>query len=259
MIPTPAQFLLRFDDFCPTFSVAKWERFKGLVDEFGIHPIIAIVPDNRDSELTLENPDPEFWDRMRALEASGATIALHGYQHSCDSRGRSLVPLHHRTEFSGVPEKTQQQWIRDGLKVLQGQGLSPKLWVAPRHGFDRATLHALKNEGLKYLSDGFARVPFVRGGVTWIPQQLWVPVEKSAGLWTICIHSNHAGDWLVKRLRGFLQTHAAQFTSFDRVVAEFPATELSTGERLYELSSLTRTRLSRFKGRYLRSRMSNRT
>ena len=69
-----------------------------------------------------------------------------------------------------------------GSKTLRTYGLNPKLWVAPRHGFDRNTLRALQQEGIGYLSDGFARIPFRRGGITWIPQQLWEPVRKSSGL-----------------------------------------------------------------------------
>ncbi len=151
-----------------------------------------MVPDNQDHDLQLSPPDPEFWDRMRALEAGGATIALHGFQHLCKSKGRSLVPLHRHSEFAGVDEETQRQWIHAGLEILRGHGLNPRIWVAPRHGFDASTLRALSQEGIKLLSDGFARVPFTRGGLTWIPQQLWEPVVKPAGLWTICVHSNTA-------------------------------------------------------------------
>jgi hypothetical protein len=256
MIPGPAQYLLRFDDLCPTLSRPRWERFLPLIDEFGIQPILAVVPDNQDPELVLSEPDPEFWSQMRAMEIAGATIALHGYQHLCESRGRNLLPLHARTEFAGVSEEVQRQWIHAGLETLRGYGLNPRLWVAPRHGFDRATLCALRQEGLGYLSDGFARIPSSRGGVTWIPQQLWGPVHKSKGLWTICIHSNTAEDSLVNRLRDFLQNHAAQLTSFERVLAEYNPAELGTAEMVHEAlalwriqaSSWTRRRLHELKG-----------
>jgi predicted deacetylase len=229
-----------------------WARFESLIEEFGIHPILAVIPDNRDSDLTLESPDPEFWSRMSKMEANGATIALHGYRHVCDSRSRGLVPLHRRTEFAGVDEATQQDWIRNGLQILRGHGLSPRLWVAPRHGFDRNTLRALRSAGIGYLSDGFARVPFTRGGITWIPQQLWAPVDKGRGLWTICIHSNAAGNSLVKRLRAFLQAHAAQFTSFDRVVEEYRPRPLGLTQRVGEEIALWTTIASRRRRRHSR-------
>jgi predicted deacetylase len=230
-----------------------------LIEEFRLQPILAVIPDNQDSKLELSPPDPEFWTKMRKLEAAGATIALHGYHHLCKSRGDALLPLHHMTEFAGVAEETQRQWIRTGLGILRSQGLNPKIWVAPRHGFDTATLNALRKEGVRLLSDGFARVPCLRGGITWIPQQLWGPVEKSKGLWTICIHSNSAHSSELDRLRAFLRQHASQFTSVDRVLTELSPAKLDFGERLYAAWMQLRARASRARKRraYRTHRASN--
>jgi len=244
MLPVPAQYLLRFDDLCPTMSRSQWQSFLPLIEEFGIQPILAVVPDNRDRELQLSEPDPEFWARMRAMEAAGATIAMHGYRHLCKNWGGSLLALHHRTEFAGVYEGVQREWIHSGLEILRDRGLNPRLWVAPRHGFDAHTLHALQQEGIPVISDGFARVPFIRDGVTWIPQQLWRPVKKSKGLWTICVHANTAHDSLIRQLHAFLHRHADQFTSVDRVLAELKPTSLSLTEQLYAAWALWRTQSS---------------
>jgi predicted deacetylase len=256
MIPRPAQYLLRFDDLCPTMEHDRWQRCLTLIEEFGLKPILAVIPDNHDTELNLSPPDPEFWPWLRAMEAAGATIALHGYRHLCDSQGESLLSLHRHTEFAGVPEVTQRRWIREGRGILRGQGLNPTIFVAPRHGFDHATLRALRNEGIPLLSDGFARIPFNRGGITWIPQQLWRPVEKSSGLWTICIHSNFTHASHVDELRAFIRDHAAQFTSVDRVLAEYPPGKLGPIERLYEVLTLWRAQARRARRR--RKRLSRR-
>lgn len=242
MIPFPAQYLLRFDDLCPTYARQRWEQFAALITEFGIRPILAVVPENRDPALEVSAPDPEFWARMRALQAAGATIALHGYRHLCVNDGRSLVPLHRVSEFAGVPEPIQRQWIREGLEILRSHGLQPNIWVAPRHGFDRATLRALRAEGISVLSDGFARRPFLHHGLIWIPQQLWAPVAKSSGLWTICLHANTATEAQVEQLREFLRRHAAQITSAQRVIAEFGATPLSAAERVDAAGAILRVR-----------------
>jgi hypothetical protein len=251
MIPKPAQYLLRFDDLCPTVSRAQCQRFLSLAEEYGIKPILAVVPDNKDRSLAHSAADPEFWGRMRGMEAGGSAIALHGFRHVCKSRGKSLVPLHEHTEFAGVDEDLQRNWIHAGLQILRDHGLNPKLWVAPRHGFDRRTLRVLRGEGIKVLSDGLARVPFRRGGVTWIPQQLWAPVRKSKGLWTICIHCNAARTADLEQLREFLSQHAAQFTTVERVLEEFQPTHLSTTERMYEMLALLRARYSRTRKRLL--------
>ncbi len=249
IVPRPAQYLLRCDDLCPTVSAGRWRQLQALIAEFGIRPILAVVPDNRDPDLQLAPPDPDFWACMRVMEAGGAAIALHGYQHLCSSAGRSLVPLHGWSEFAGVAAATQREWIRDGLGILRSHGLNPRLWVAPRHGFDDRTLEALRAEGISLLSDGFARVPFTRGGLTWIPQQLWTPVEKAKGLWTICVHVGTAGDAELEELRAFLSRHSGQFTSVDRVLAELQPARLSLGESAYAQFALRRVQVSRLRKR----------
>jgi len=251
MIPRPAQYLLRFDDLCPTMSRPGWMRFKPLLEEFGVKPILAVVPDNRDADLEVSGADVEFWSEMRAMEAAGASIGLHGYRHLSGARGQSLVPMHRATEFAGIPEETQRAWIRAGLEILRGHGLNPCVWVAPRHGFDGNTLRALRSEGLGVLSDGFARVPFVRGGVTWIPQQLWAPVEKRAGLWTMVVHANSAPDELVGQLRAFLEGHVEEFTSVERVVKELRPERLGFAEGIYETMAVWRLRTSLARKRWL--------
>lgn len=245
MLPQPAQYLLRIDDLCPTIPRRRWQRLVALIEEFRLRPILAVIPDNRDENLLHSLPDPGFWAQMRALEAAGATIALHGHRHLCTSRGRSLLALHRRSEFAGVAEETQRAWIHEGLQILRDEGLRPRLWVAPWHGFDRQTLHALRAEGITVLSDGFARRPFLRDGLTWIPQQLWSPVEKPKGLWTICLHPNTFHRLQANHLRAFLSRFHRQFTSVDRVLAEMPATRLNPLERIGAAWTLERKRLAR--------------
>jgi hypothetical protein len=86
--------------------------------------------------------------------------------------------------------------------------------------------------------------------VTWIPQQLWEPMEKPHGLWTICVHPNTAEDSLVDRLRAFLRDHAAQFTSVERVLSEWRPARLGAVERLYATLALWRVH-----GRQARKRL----
>lgn len=248
----PAQYLLRIDDLCPTVSAERWARWQALIEEFRLKPILAVVPDNQDAELQVSPPDPAFWERMRDLEAAGASIALHGYRHLCGSRGRSLVNLHRTTEFAGVPGETQRAWIAEALRILHSHGLNPTVWVAPRHGFDTETIFALRGQGIAILSDGFASVPFVRDSVTWIPQQLWGPVKKAHGLWTICIHPNTASDAEIESMRSFLATHAAQFTQAARAIADFQPTTLTLFERIHAVCALRRFKLSRVVRRILR-------
>src|SRR6185503_1370501 len=158
------------------------------------------------------------------------------------SSGPSILEMHPQSEFAGVPEQTQRQWIRRGLEILRGKGLCPRLFVAPRHGFDSATLRALVEEGLGFLSDGFASRPFMRNEVFWIPQQLWEPVKKPQGLWTICLHTNTARPELEEKLDIFLHEARDQFTSFDQVISKGEPAELRWNERMRETFAAKRLR-----------------
>jgi len=244
----PAQYLLRFDDFCPTMSHTRWNRFLMIIREFGIRPILSVIPDNQSPELMLSQADPEFWARMRQLEQAGATIAMQGFRNVCASRGRSLIGAERKTEFAGVDEQQQRDWIRRGLEILHGQGLTPRMFVAPRRGVDEATLRALCAEELLFLSDGFGRAPYSRGGITWIPQQLCIPEHHSSGLWTIAIHTNSAPNTVVGMLGEFLRRYAGQFTSFDKVLAEYAPGEFGRAERWRERAAELRMRVT---GSYL--------
>jgi Uncharacterized protein conserved in bacteria (DUF2334) len=244
-----AQYLLRFDDLCPTMDAARWQRFVPLLQRFGIRPILAVVPDNQDPELRLGPPDPKFWTQMRAMQAAGATIGVHGYQHVCEAEGRGMVPVHRRTEFAGAPRECQREWIRSALAILKRQGLEARIWVAPRHGIDQRTLWVLREEGIELISDGFARRPFRKGGIIWIPQQLWGPALKRSGLWTICVHANSASDDAVKELEAFLSRFAGQFTCVERVVAEWAIAGRSVTDRLFHQRMLMRVRLARLRRR----------
>jgi predicted deacetylase len=244
-LPNPAQYLLRIDDLCPTVHSERWSSVREVIREFHIHPILAVVPDNQDDSLAKWTFNAGFWEEMRELEREGATIALHGYRHDCAARGKSLIPLHRRSEFAGRPLGEQCEYIRSGLALLREECLAPRLFVAPKHSFDRVTLRALCQEGLPYLSDGLARIPFVREGVTWIPQQLWSPSGRAKGLWTICIHPNSMGPRRVAELRRFVKHHRDQFTSFNEVIAKFRAQKLSFAESVYARLALWRIMMKR--------------
>jgi predicted deacetylase len=237
-----ARYLLRFDDLCPTISKERFERFLTIVKRHAVRPILAVVPDNHDPDLLFDNPDPHFWEKIRALEAAGATIAMHGFRHVCVSVAPSILGLHHRTEFAGIDEETQCSWIRAGLTILRDRGLCPRLFIAPRHGFDRATLRALGREGLGVISDGFATRSHTQDDVICIPQQLWEPVKKPSGLWTICIHTNTASAQLEEKLDLFLLENARQFVTFDDVINESAHACLSLTERLNAHLALKRVR-----------------
>ncbi len=242
-----ATYLLRFDDLCPTMDKARWERLLPLLRQYSIRPILAIVPDNQDPFLDRNSADPTFWNHMRELQSFGATIGLHGLGHVCTATGRSLVPLHRHTEFAGSPEIVQRSRIQRGLKILQGQALQARIWVAPRHGFDKTTLKILQEEKLFLISDGLGARAVRRGGLTWIPQQLWAPVDKDSGLWTIAYHPNTASDAQITQLEQFLARRHTQFSCVPEVIENCALPRYAPKDWIQEQWMLFRKRFSRIR------------
>ena len=247
-----AHYLLRLDDFCPTCNQPRWRQLLGLIHQAGVRPILAVVPDNQDPDLIFGAECPEFWPWVRELEAAGATIALHGYRHLPEGRGGGLLPMHHFTEFAGVDPAWQRAWIEAGLKILRSHGLTPRLWIAPRHGQDHATLHALLAEGITALSDGFARLPYRRCGITWLPQQLWGLDERGPGLWTVCLHPNTMSEAAIEAFGQTLSQRAHQFLSFDQAMAHFPPSAYHLGIAVRQRIMIERIRMARFRSRFRR-------
>lgn len=242
---TDARYLLRLDDLCPTMSRSAWERFHALIYEYKLRPILGIVPDNQDIDLILEPPQEAFWQQMRELAGVGASIGLHGLTHLNDQRGRSLVPLHRETEFAGAAEHEQQRKIQRGIHMLEAYGLEAKIWIAPRHGFDRKTLQALRHAGLTCLSDGMASRPFLLEGIVCLPQQLWMPAKKTSGLWTLCVHPSTCNEQQFIVLKDFIERHQRQFIGVDEAMRLFPPSPLRATEAMLAWARITRIRLSK--------------
>lgn len=138
------EYLLRLDDACPTMDHEKWQAVERLVLSHGIRPIVAIVPANEDPGLVRAAADPSFWQHARTWAHARWVIGLHGYSHALRTSRAGMVRVQDRSEFVDLPFDEQRRRIREGVKVLEANGLPPEAWVAPAHGFDVMTLQALR-------------------------------------------------------------------------------------------------------------------
>lgn len=207
-----AEYILRLDDACPTMDHGKWQSVEQLLLSHGIRPIVAIVPANEDPGLVRAAADSSFWQRARSWARAGWVVALHGYSHALRGSAKGLVPIKGLSEFVALPLEEQRRRIREGVKVLEANGLTAEAWVAPVHGFDMITLQALRLESeIRLISDGFARRAYLREDFVWLPQQLWKPRSMKSGLWTICLHPNEMADNAISALDEFLSGHAGAF------------------------------------------------
>lgn len=230
------RYLVRLDDACATMDKKKWDKLERIFDTLGIKPIVAVVPDNQDSELIVEPPDKLFWDKVRAWQAKGWTIAMHGYQHVFHTidRDKMILPFHDRSEFAGLPLNKQAEKIRASLRLFKQEGIQPKVWIAPAHCFDSITLAALLQEtSIRVISDGLAVKPFYDHGFMWLPQQLWQLAPRKFGLWTVCLHPNTMSLSQIDAFgrQSSNKFYAERMTSFDEI--EMDTRAKSYIDRLY--------------------------
>jgi predicted deacetylase len=185
------QYLIRFDDICPSMNWTVWEEIEAHLVRLGIRPILAVVPDNRDPGLEVAAPRGDFWDRVRAWQDRGWSIALHGYQHTYVNAEPGILKLNARSEFAGLSFEAQLEKLELGLGIFARHGVRAEAWVAPSHSFDWNTVKALDALGIRTISDGFALRPFrTQPGIVWVPQQFAGMRRMPLGIWTFCCHLN---------------------------------------------------------------------
>src|SRR5437763_10368509 len=188
------QFLLRFDDICPTMRWDVWSEIEASLMDFGIKPILAVVPDNRDPVLQVAPPMKDFWERVRRWQELGWTIALHGYQHLYVARDGGLVTRRKKSEFASLPANVQEEKLRLGMGIFAREGIKSRVWIAPGNAFDEVTVSLLPRFGMDIVSAGWFWGPFIGPHNTiWMPCQLSNLRSVPSGVWSVCYHVNSWG------------------------------------------------------------------
>lgn len=208
------EYLIRFDDICPTMNWRVWDRVEPILAGAGVKPLLAVVPDNRDPELAVDAPASGFWDRVRGWQQRGWAIGLHGFQHRYVTGSAGLLGRNRYSEFAGLPEPEQDRKLTEAFEIFRRNQVSPDAWVAPAHSFDAATVRVLRRLGVRCVSDGYARYPYTcHEGLMWVPQQLGKFRRMPAGVWTVCLHVNNWSDEDVELFRGAVGEFREQLTS----------------------------------------------
>ena len=225
-------YLLRFDDICPTMNWTVWDKVEAILISNRILPILAVVPDSQDINLVIDPACADFWERVRRWQNMGFSIAIHGYQHRYVNDNAGLMRLTYQSEFAGLSREEQEIKLRKGLEIFTANGVSADAWVAPAHSFDSITVAVLADLGISVISDGLWHWPFTDiHGTTWIPQQLWSFVPKTSGIWTVCCHHNKWTDQNIIDFENNLQVYADKMTDMASVINLFSGRTLTFTDR----------------------------
>jgi hypothetical protein len=169
-----------------------WAEIESALVEFGVKPMLAVVPDNQDPKLQVDAAAEDFWERVRQWQARGWAIGLHGFQHKYVGERVGIVTPRKKTEFAGVSASEQEVKLSGGVNIFKQHGITPRVWIAPSNSFDATTVTLLPKFGIRIISDGLFRFPFVcRRHMFWIPHQIFQFRPAPQGVWTVCYHHNH--------------------------------------------------------------------
>lgn len=213
------KILVRLDDFTPHRHRGRWERVGEMLRGLGIRPLVAVVPD--DHYFGSGGSDETFWREVRAREADGWHIGLHGDTHEVVPIPRGAnreIFFASKSEFVGLPVEDQLRKISKAWDTFAQHGVRPRVFIAPNHGFDANTVEAVRRHGMmRTISDGIALRPYSDRDLLWLPQLDWqVPLFRF-GFRTVCLHPSTQDDREFERIRRQLTAVRASVVSVEEL------------------------------------------
>lgn len=235
---------IRLDDITEKMDWKKFLRFKELLDNYGVKPLIGVVPQNRDLKLDLEeySGSVPFDGYIKKLAEEGWSIAMHGVSHTYTTDKGGLFPLNLDSEFAGLPYEEQYELLAYGVDLMNERGISTEIFMAPSHSYDINTLKALKELGFSSITDGFGNSPYVYRGMNFYPISFKrsLTLKKDRGYSCFVYHTNTMND--------------KDFEAFERLLSDAKKND-STYEIIsyseYLSASLTKRNMFGHAGEYM--------
>ena len=216
---------VRIDDITSDMDWNSFLAMKEILNELNIKPLIGVVPDNRDPLLRCGEAKQDFWNTIRELQKQGWTIAMHGYQHEYVTKQGGLFPLNHFSEFAGLSLEEQITKIRKGREIFIQHNISTEVFMAPGHSYDKNTIRALRDNGFRYITDGYGFQPYQYLGITFLPIAFHSRkcIAKTQKEMTTLVY--HINGWSEKRrqeTKKLLSDSSFQFVSYAEILKMEP-------------------------------------
>ena len=210
---------VRLDDITESMDWPKFLRFKGLLDYFGIKPLLGVIPDCRDLDITgsKEGAPEDFWEYVRNLQNEGYAIAMHGVNHVYVTKKGGIFGLNRFSEFAGLSYDEQYESLSYGVDIFNAHDLNTDMFMAPAHSYDMKTLNALKELGFTRITDGFGKMPYIYKDLTFYPISFWqggALKHNGSGYCTFTIHTNTLNEADFERYENMFRNYRDRFISY---------------------------------------------
>ncbi|MCR4990330.1 MAG: DUF2334 domain-containing protein [Lachnospiraceae bacterium] len=211
---------IRLDDITECMDWPKFLRFKELLDCYGIKPLLGVIPDNKDENITgsSEGAPEDFWEYVRDLQNKGYPIAMHGLNHVYVTKTGGIFPLNVFSEFAGLSYEEQYEALSYGTDIFNERGIKTDMFMAPAHSYDKNTLKALKELGFTKITDGFGKGPYRYMDLTFYPVAFYrkgAARSKKEGYGTLTIHTNTMSDREFDEFKELFESNKESFISYD--------------------------------------------
>lgn len=216
------RFILRFDDITPGMAWSKFLPVKEKLESIGVKSLLGVVPDCRDSSLTVEQERTDFFDYVRHWVVYGDTIAQHGTFHTYTNENSGILKINNRSEFAGITKSEQLKLLNKGKQILEIEGVWQPYFMAPAHSFDLETVKALSELNFIAITDGYGFFPYKLGNIVMVPQLTSFPFDTGFGYVTICLHINNMLQDEIDKLYAFTEKNQERFVDFSNVASIDP-------------------------------------
>lgn len=243
---------IRMDDITPDMNWEKFFRFKELCDLYQVKPLIGIVPQNKDKNLSISAPRSDFWEYVRKLQVQGWVIAQHGCEHIYRTKKMGCFPLNRLSEFAGISYEEQYELLKSGKVLLETNGINTDVFMAPAHSYDKNTIRALRALGFGKMTDGFGNMPYIWQGMTFYPisyRQSSALSDTGEGYTTFVVHANTMNDSDFERYKKLFDEHNDRFISYSQYLETTPENRDIIGHTAEYFKALTKYVLVSVRGR----------
>lgn len=231
----------RLDDITPDMDMNKFHRAYEIFTKAGIKPLIGVVPDCQDELLHYEEKKSDFWNLVQKLQREGWIVAQHGYQHVYVTKDSGILGINSFSEFAGLSYEEQMDKIKKGKKILEENGVSSEIFMAPGHTYDENTIRALVQCGFPYVTDGYTKENVNYKNICFIPCRNEKESAKE-GINTICLHANLMKESDFADLEKRLNHNNGQYVNF-QVLLESKTYPFSVKCRLEQWTALKKYKL----------------